>query len=246
MVNPLKKLAKIREFAGRDITNAAGSPLSRWAVSRGVTCSQALMGGDVLYTINGQAQGIPWRMEIGKSSREYLPGLEIKARMETQTSAQFGVVIMNRALKQQLERHAFSLYTDSLQTTLDPQLTDEMRWLAVYPETGWSRLPMAFWDRYSVLTDDRRGAAQWVDEGVYKALLECRLEVPVEGGGVAEMPLILSAQRGRILIRTGYDTQAPRSLDPLIRLLAEAARTTLELGGSTGETSAPDSRLPSR
>jgi hypothetical protein len=38
---------------------------------------------------------------------------------------------MNRPLKEALEKRACEKYTDTLQTTADPSLPEEMRWLAM-------------------------------------------------------------------------------------------------------------------
>ena len=58
--------------------------------------------------------------------------------------------IINRPLKEDLEKRAYEMYTDTLQTTVDPSLPKEMRWLAMYPETGWQSLPPEFLKRYAV------------------------------------------------------------------------------------------------
>ena len=44
---------------------------------------------------------------------------------------------MNRPLKESLEKQAYQIYTDQLQTSVDPNLPEEMRWLAMYDEVGW-------------------------------------------------------------------------------------------------------------
>jgi hypothetical protein len=43
----------------------------------------------------------------------------------------------------------------------DPNLAEEMRWLAMFDEMGWDSLPDAFWARYSVLSDRRETAPPW-------------------------------------------------------------------------------------
>ena len=78
---------------------------------------------------------------------------------------------MSRPLKEMLEKRAYGIYTDTVQTTAAPSLTEEMRWLALYPEVGWNGLPNAFWDRYAVLADRRNHAMDWVDLALAGLLL---------------------------------------------------------------------------
>jgi hypothetical protein len=91
------------------------------------------------------------------------------------------------------------LYTDSLQTTADPNLPEEMRWLAMYDEVGWESLPLAFWDRYSVLTDEREHAIGWIDP----VLAELMMKWP-EPGPSAEVPFMLMLLRGKAYLRMEY------------------------------------------
>jgi hypothetical protein len=79
------------------------------------------------------------------------------------------VVLMNRPLKEVLEKQAYSSITDTLQTSVDPNLPEEMRLLAMYEETGWDSIPRPFWDRYAVLSDDRAHALAWVDPTCWRS-----------------------------------------------------------------------------
>ena len=71
---------------------------------------------------------------------------------------------MNRSLKEVLEKQAYALCTNTLQTTADPKLPEKMRWLAMYREAEWDSLNPAFWARYSVLADKRTNALAWLDQ----------------------------------------------------------------------------------
>ena len=59
-------------------------------------------------------------------------------------SEDVAVLTINRPLKEALEKRAYKMYTDTLQTTEDPGLPEEMRWLAIYDEAGWGTLPPEF------------------------------------------------------------------------------------------------------
>ena len=98
-------------------------------------------------------------------------GEELRARAELKLDREASVLIMSRPLKEMLEKRAYGIYTDTVQTTAAPSLTEEMRWLALYPEVGWNGLPNAFWDRYAVLADRRNHAMDWVDLALAGLLL---------------------------------------------------------------------------
>jgi hypothetical protein len=106
---------------------------------------------------------------------------------------------MNRPLKESLEKRAYAIYTDSLRTTADPSLPEEMRWLAMYDEVGWSSLLPEFWQRYTVLADQREHALAWIDNHLATLLLSWP-----EPGPDAQAPFILMLLRGKAYLRMQY------------------------------------------
>ena len=91
-----------------------------------------------LYSLQGLVEAKTWRMEGGPPLRDFVHGGELRFRSELGILSSVSVVVMNRTLKNALEKRAFKLYTDSLQTTLDPKLPEEMRWLAMFPKVNLS------------------------------------------------------------------------------------------------------------
>ena len=134
--------------AGKPQADAPVTPkaVSIWASAQGFACSG--LGEDKGFSITGQVGSSAWRLELGRSSREYIRGQELRARAELNGNEDVAVLIMNRALKEMLEKQAYALYTDTLQTTADPKLPEEMRWLALYQEVGWDSMSPAFLERY--------------------------------------------------------------------------------------------------
>ena len=59
------------------------------------------------------------------------------ALTELKVNGDAAVLIMNRPLKEAFEKKAYEMYTDTLQTTADPSLPEELRWLAMHPEADW-------------------------------------------------------------------------------------------------------------
>ena len=121
------------------------------------------MGHEKGFVVTGKTGNKPWKLERGKSTRDYILVDELSARAELKLNEDVAVLIPNRPLKEALEKRAYKMYTDTLQTTEDPGLPEEMRWLAIYDEAGWGSLPPEFWVRYAVLAEKREQALAWLD-----------------------------------------------------------------------------------
>ncbi|MES2398768.1 MAG: hypothetical protein V4573_02180 [Pseudomonadota bacterium] len=156
-------------------------------------------GEDKGFTISGQVAGKPFKLERGRSSRDYIRGEELRARGELKVNDDASVLIMNRPLKEALEKKAYQMYTDTLQTTADPSLPEEMRWLAMYPEVGWDGVPQGFWDRYAVLADQKEQAQQLVTAEVAELLVSWPTPAPDD-----QVPFILMVLRGKSYLRMQY------------------------------------------
>jgi hypothetical protein len=190
-----ERLKKVSISAKTALQNAARQDaVAAWASSQGFLL--AASGDGKGFSLTGAVGSKPWRLECGRSSRDYILGEELRARAELKLDGARSVLIMSRPLKEMLEKRAYGIYTDTLQTTADPSLTEEMRWLALYPEVGWNGLPKAFWDRYAVLADQRSHAIGWVD----LALAGLLLSWP-EPAADAQLPFMLMLLRGKAYLR---------------------------------------------
>ncbi|MBA4327386.1 MAG: hypothetical protein C0428_04105 [Polaromonas sp.] len=184
--------------AARPSESSSGlSSVSEWAGTQGFSYFHQDKGQGFLLT--GQVRGKPWKLECGPSTRDYILGEELRARAELGVNGDAAVLIMNRPLKESLEKRAYAIYTDSLQTTADPSLPEEMRWLAMYEEFGWSSLVPEFWERYTVLADRREHALAWIDNNLAELLLSWP-----EPGPDADTPFILMLLRGKAYLRMQY------------------------------------------
>lgn len=173
------------------------SPFAQWAALQGLSYQAAADGKG--FAMNGLMSGKAWKLERGSSTREYIRGEELKARAELQANEDVVVLVINRALKEGLEKSAYQMYTDTLQTTADPKLPEEMRWLSMYEEVGWSALSAAFWQRYAVLADDRHHAETLIDAKLAALLMSWPLPAPD-----AQVPFIVMLLRGKAYLRMQY------------------------------------------
>lgn len=173
--------------------------VSEWAETQGLSCTRTGKGDG--FSLAGMVCGRPWTIECSYSMRDYIRGDELRARAELGINDDRSVLIMNRPLKESLEKRAYKLYTDPLQTTTEPSLPEEMRWLAMYPEVGWDSLPRAFWTRYAVMADQRDHAMVWINRNLAELLMAWPEPAPD-----AQAPFILLVLRGKAHLRMQYTT----------------------------------------
>jgi hypothetical protein len=202
-------------------SNLAHSPVSEWAASHNMTFSSGL-GSTV--TMHGKVGGRPWRMELGRPTRDYISGEELRARAELGVNDEIGAMIINRPLKETLERRAYSMITDTLQTTADPRLPEEMRWLAMYDEIGWEGVPDKFWERYAVLADTREHAVAWVDNHLVDLLMAWPDPVPA-----AQTPFMMVLLRGKCYLRMQYLPAETPTLEHATTVFTSACENALEV-----------------
>ena len=175
----------------------AHGPMSEWAGTQGFAFS--IDGANQGIALEGKIAGKPWRIQLGRPTRNYILGQEVRARGELGIDESVAVLIMNRPLKEALEKRAYQIYTDNLQTSVDSSLPEEMRWLAMFEEVGWEGLPREFWSRYSVLTDRRENAMAWIIE----PLAHLALQWPKPGPS-AEVPFMVLLMNGKAYLRMEY------------------------------------------
>jgi hypothetical protein len=175
---------------------AADAPVSQWAASRGLSFTADGAGAAAL---EGLVQGRPWRLERGKPTRHYVVGQELRARAELALPEDVAAMVMNRALKEALESKAFEQSTDQLRTSIDGNLPQEVRWLAMFEEYVWEGPPAAFWERYAVVAERRETAMAWIDAGLAQQLLDWPAPAPS-----AQAPFTLLLLRGRAYLRMEY------------------------------------------
>jgi hypothetical protein len=169
------------------------SKVSEWANMQGLSFSQRSDGRGG-YHVEGKVGGKLWRLEQGAPSRDFIKGSELRARAELGVREDVSVMVLSRQLKNELEKRAFALYTDSLQTIADPHLPEEMRWLSIYEEVGWESLGTPFLNNYAILADSRDHAVAWLSQDLADSLMAWPDLDP-------KSPKILMLLRGKAYLR---------------------------------------------
>lgn len=172
-------------------------PVSEWAATQGFAFSVEGNGHGI--ALEGKVGGKPWRLQLGQPSRNYILGEEVRARCELGIPENIAVLVMNRPLKEALEKRAYQIYTNDLQTSVDSSLPEEMRWLSMFDEVAWDGLPAEFWDRFGVLTDLRDNALAWVDASLASLMVNWPAPAPS-----AEVPFMVLLLNGKAYLRMEY------------------------------------------
>ena len=201
-------------------SHMAGGAISEWAATRGFGFSAEGAGGTL--RVEGRIRGKRWRMELGRPTRNFIRGEELRGRAELGIDEDAAVLVLNRPLKEALEKKAYSIYTDDLQTTADPNLPEEMRWLSMYDEVGWDSLPTAFWERYAVLADRRENALAWIDPALAAMVLDWPEPAPA-----AETPFMLMLLRGKAYLRMEYQPADMPTLQHATLIFTSACEAAL-------------------
>jgi hypothetical protein len=174
--------------------------------------------------IQGMVQGLPWKLERAAASRNYISGEEIRGRADIAVDPQVTVIIMNRALKELLEKRAYALYTHSVETEASPTLMEEMRWLALYPQVGWESVADSFWHRYAVMTGLRAQAMGWVTPRLADLLMAWPEPAPA-----ADTPFILMVMRGKVHLRMQLTPADSNTLNHITRVFTAATQSAVDV-----------------
>lgn len=210
----------------------ASAQVSDWALRQGLAFSGR--GDGQGFSLTGIIAGKAWKIECGHPLRDFIRGEELRARAELGLDGDMSVLVLNRPLKETLEKRAYRLYTDTLQTSADPQLPEEMRWLAIYQEVGWGSMPAVFWGRYCVLAERRTDAMAWLEPELSSLLLHWP-----EPGLQATTPFILMLLRGKAYLRMEYAPADLPTLQHATAIFTRACQSALDglVAGTRGLSS---------
>jgi hypothetical protein len=217
-----KRVAWVNTHPESDLSSSEGLG----AIRAGATNTHILGGAGtgIGTSIEGVVQGKPWKLERSAASRNYISGEEIRGRADIGIDPQISVIIMNRPLKELLEKRAYALYTDSIETEASPTLMEEMRWLALYPQVGWERVADSFWHRYAVMTSQRSHAMGWLTPKLADLLMAWPEPSPS-----AENPFILMVMRGRMHLRMQLTPSDASTLKHITRIFTAAAESAIDV-----------------
>lgn len=198
----------------------ASTPLDRWARASGYVLERQERSQN--FSMSGEFVGKAFRLDRMATSRHYIVGSELRARVVLGIAPEVSVMVISRALRDALEHEAYADYTGRVRTTLDGNMLEEVRWLATFDEVGWERGAVpAFWPRYAIVADVRAHAQAWVGAELMQALLDWPSAAP------EAPPFILHLQRGKLYLRMGFTPDDLPTLQRVTEVLALASAAAL-------------------
>ena len=168
--------------------------LAQWAGAQ--RWAFAFDGEPDRFVLQGQVVEHPWRLESGAPSRDYMQGTELRVRAELALNPDAHVMVISRALKEELEGRVYGAITNSLQTTVDQSLPQEMRWLSIYEELRWPQMPASFVRAFAVVGEDLDTARHWVNAALVSQLMRDQQRVPP-----GQVPLVLMVSDASVSLR---------------------------------------------
>jgi hypothetical protein len=203
-------------------------PIQDWAETRGAVFTPGKDGDGFLVEQPDAIPG-PLRIEWGASQRSYLPGFELRMRCEMGLHGDLQLMVLCRALMEELESAVFEAYTDTLKTRVDTDTPEEMRWLVMFPKLGNPASPLLR-QRYGIVGVTKELAAAWLEGELGEMLVQASQDLLPEGH-----PFVLMCMRGNLYLRTEMaEAELPR-VQALVRLLETAAREARRVNGRLGD-----------
>lgn len=189
VIKQVKHWMKLRANA------AAWKALSDWAEARGGRFAQAEEGDGFLIDEPENPLG-HLRIEWGPSQRAYIEGQELRVRWELGIHPELQMMVMERGLRDVLERAVFEAYTDTLQTRIDTDTPEEMRWLVMFAQMEQWRSKLAK-ARFTACSVTKEVATAWADGALSDALALASQDLVA-----ANQPFVMLTQRGNLYLRT--------------------------------------------
>jgi hypothetical protein len=227
----LHALKRLFATAGNPLFTAARD----WADARGHEFKLAREGQG--FVIEG---GGGWRLEWGPSQRSYIDGAELRVRAET-TEVELQMLVVSRQLMDAMEGAVFQQYTEGLQTRIDTDTPEEMRWLVLFQKAPDAQLKILR-DSFAATASSARWLQQWLEGPLSHQLQQARASwlSPAE-------PLALVFQRGRLALRMGLPEPDADRLTNALALFEVAhreARRVAEQCKAQGGTPASEWQTP--
>ena len=197
-------------------------PIQEWAEARGAAFTPTRDGQGFLIEAPKAAMG-RLRIEWGVSQRSYLPGSELRMRCEMGLHPDLQMMVLCRALMENLERTVFEAYTDT---------PEEMRWLVMFPKFN-NAASQIVRQRYGIVGVTKELTGAWLDGEFSEALVQASQDLLPEGH-----PFVLMSLRGNLYLRTEMSQAELPTVQGLVRLLEIAAREALRVNGRLSEAGA--------
>jgi hypothetical protein len=227
-------LQQLRQWLRRRRDPAAGwQEVAGWCEQRRLGFQAAADGQG--FAVQGRTGSMGWRLDWGPPERLYVRGRELRLRADLGLPEELHLMVLDRALQQDLERAVVDRVTGLAPSRPDPDMPAEMRWVAAFPrlapaDAGDLRV------RYESVASHKEWLMAWVGGELGRSLLA--------PPAVNRSPLLLMIGGGRVQLRTALDSPTPASLEPWVTLFEQALREARRVHKEMGDPGEPTT-LPS-
>jgi len=223
----------------RGVTNAE---VARWAAVQQLAIVPQATDGH--FDLGGDLHGRPWRLECGPAARDYVDGLELRGRADIDADPDAAVMVLNRALLDSLEGLAYDAITDTLQTTVNADLPEEIRWLALYEEVSWPGLPASFRQHFAVVAEHAETAQSWVQAPLVSQLLDIAESEDADHER-AQSPVLLMLVRGKVYLRMEHTRRTLAEVAYATHALLVASQSAMQHVAPMPVQTSPEASVPS-
>jgi len=209
-------LDAVRRWLRRAGALPAWAEFSQWADANQWTIKRTIAHDGWAMGDNPEHPG--WRIEWGPSQRSFMSSHEFRIRFEVAQNSDVQALVLDRPLLARLDREVYAQFIDNVQTRLDAETPEEMRWLAMHAKLSPNQMGVALRDRYGAIATDTDWASHWLDGPISTALKKRADEMPVEA--VAAEPFLLRLARGQVVLRHSASRPSVKVLESCIAVAA--------------------------
>jgi hypothetical protein len=220
-------LGSIKELFERAARRAEGDAIAGWARRTGYVHKREKDGDG--FAIDGHFDATPWRLEWGRPQRPYLEGHELRLRMVLGVPPELQMLIMTKPLRERLANEAFEQATQSNQTHLNENVSEETRWLVVFPKISMSGS--------QILRNCYAGVSSVAHEGSWwlEGALAHALERAATTWLNTQPPFLIMTLRGRLYLRMQLASAEEADVVGAVALFGIAGAAARRVGGARGD-----------
>ena len=213
-------LGAVRRWLTRGASLPGWSEFNAWAQANHWTLKRTIAhDGWVMSPASHDTAHPGWRIEWGPSQRSFMGSHEFRIRFEA-PMPDVQAMVLDRPLLTRLDHEVYQQFTDSVQTRLDEETPEEMRWLAMHPKLSPNQMGVPLRDRYGGLGTEPAWMSAWLAGPLSDALKRRADVTPVEA--VSSEPFSLRLSRGQIVLRQSVKVPGVRVLETCIDVAAAA------------------------
>ncbi len=192
---------------------------NRWTLRRTTDCDGWVMDHCAAHPA--------WRIEWGPAQRSFMSSHEFRIRMELATAPDVQALVLDRPLLARLDHEVYQQFTDTVQTRLDEETPEEMRWLAMHARLSPNEMGAVLRDRYGAIGDDPAWISRWLAGPMAEALKNRTEAMPVETA--PNEPFILRLARGQLVIRQAASDPRAKLLQACVAIAVAAEEGLVRL-----------------